>query len=92
MANNKPGNEAYSPHADSVRQQLDAKIDNLKDKIDGKVSQTQFNWVIGILVIIFLAIVGYSVHLVNEANNTSNELSMRITAIETTITDLLIKK
>ena len=69
-------NEQFGGTLDSVRRELDSKIEN-------KVSHNSFYSVLGILVVIAGSVLAYMASQVGDLNDKNEDLAHRVTVLET---------
>ena len=69
-----------------ARKELDEKLNNIRIELDGKIekkmSTTTFFSILGILVLILLAILGYFCSQVSTLKNDTNDLNTRVIVLE----------
>jgi hypothetical protein len=75
--------EQFNPHpTDVIRKELDAKIDRLDVKIDNKVSNHVFYWVLGILISILVAGLTGVFAYINKISDKQNSMNERLIHVE----------
>ncbi len=83
MAENQQLENNSFSHVESVRKEVEGKIEKLDDKMEKKISEKWFFWIVGGLIVIAGTILSYFAYEISAINTKVDTLNDKVIVVDT---------